>query len=140
MKLKHKIEKMSKTDAEYIKKRLFFISLAPVGFYIEASYEEMYKLELTIYEWLYEMPMMSVRELYTHLKGIGAGRALYQNDIGWGDTASIADGFFYILDERLVECVEDGNSLTCLVLTPPKANRMIVEDKLYNMQGGISIV
>jgi hypothetical protein len=140
MKLKHKIEKIDPASAEYSKKRLFFISLAPVGFYIESSYEEMMKLELAIYEHLYDLPILSVKGLFLAMKkgSIIAG-GMYPNDIGWGDTEYIRDGFFYILDERSVECVEDGNALKCLVLTVPKANRMLVEDKLYNMQGGISV-
>ena len=147
MMLLHKISKMHNDDysvckSEYLEKRLFFINVSPVGFFIEATYKEMEELELKIYEFLYEMPMMSVLELVktANVHPSTAGIDLYSRNLGWGDTAYIKDGFFNIVESgRLVEYEDDMNSLTCCVLSCPLVNRAAVGNKIYKIHGGMSV-
>lgn len=146
MMLLHKIRNMhndnySVCQKEYREKRLFFVDVSPIGFFIEATYEEMEELELKIYEFLYEMPMMSIRDLVQTVNKVpSTDNVLYSKNLGWGDTAYIKDGFFIVIEnDRHVECVTDGNALTCCVLRCPRINRAEVGGKIHNISGGLLV-
>lgn len=145
MKLMSKIRKMRNEDrtvAEetYYEKRLFFIDISPVGFFVEASFSEMEDFEFKIYEWLYDDPMMSTLDLFRMFKRItGIKSVLYSQELGWADTNYIKDGFFDIWETRTCESYEDGNSLECLVLRPINPNCCCVDDKYYQFKGGLHV-